>query len=201
MSPDGKQQAPVKRRSRLHVTMAWCCGLALLVVGVSWFVSQPRHPIFGKIYETDAFDYNEAQNDRLAQFLNQHLPRAIRRQPAFADHFSYPKRLHVGRFRLEWSIGGPNTGWLYFHGGWAFAPCAETNLLAVTSVPTDFYNATDSARPSKFGSEAGTNAIHVWAGEVLYARNAEETNCVYILDLARQENNKLTVHYCVASKR
>jgi hypothetical protein len=108
--------------------------------------------------------------------------------------------------QLEWSIGGTNTGWLYFADpgfgarnlGWEFAPCSETNFLNVREIPSTFHGSSDPRRAEIFGKRSTTNAINVAVGQVLFARRTD-ASAIYILKLKEQNGNKLTVDYCVAT--
>jgi len=167
------------------------------------------HPEFGKIYETTAFDLNAGRSNPVGQFLRRHLPPRILRSRHFPAYFKdQPKFLELKEVPLEWSIGGTNTGWLYFWGGlrrpktisrWEFAPSTFTNLYTVTatSLPAQFYSATDSNVPRAFGGNSNTNAIYVAQGQIVFARRTDATNKVYVLKLENQQGNSLLVHYCV----
>ena len=188
--------------------MLICLALVVLIGLRSHF---PTHPQFGAICQATAFDLNEARSDRLAVFLRGHLPERVVRSPHFPTRFKdQPRYLHLGRKQFEWSIGGTNSGWLYFWGidrnrgnvpeKWELAPCTETNLMNVTKVPAEFYGSTDPRRAKVFGESSTTNAIEVTVGQILFARRTDETNRIYILKLKEQNQNKLVVHYCVTTQ-
>ena len=107
--------------------------------------------------------------------------------------------------QLEWSIGGTNTGWLYFRDvgvrqralRWEFSPCSETNLLGVRELPADFYGSSDPRRVEVFGEESTRNAIKVAVGQILFARQIDKKSTIYVLKLKEQDGNKLIVDYCV----
>lgn len=183
--------------------------LVVVLIGLRGFL--PSHPRFGAIYETAAFDLNEARSDRLAKFLRNYLPRRVVQSPHFPARFKdQPRYLQVGLNQMEWSIGGTTTGWLYFWGvdrnngsvpgRWELAPCTQTNLLKVTDVPAEFISATHPRRTEVFGESSTTNAIKVTVGQILFARRTDETNRIYVLKLAEQNQNKLVVHYCVVTR-
>jgi hypothetical protein len=209
MQPVEQSERPLNARRRFLVLWAviFCLTLVILMGLTRCF---PSHSQFGAICETTAFDLNEARSDRLGVFLRKHLPQRVVQSPRFPSRFKdQPRYLQLGRRQCEWSIGGTNSGWLYFWGidsnrgnmpgGWELAPCAETNLLKVTQVPAEFYGSTDPRRATVFG-ESSTNAIKVTVGQILFARRTDETNRIYILKLTEQNQNKLVVHYCVADQ-
>ena len=211
MGPDEHNQRLLKKRRLLaaRVTLFGCL-VVVVLLGLKIFF--PTSPHFGGIYEATAFDLNEARSDRLAAFLRDHLPRRIVQSPHFPSRFkAQPRYLHLGNTQLEWSIGGTNTGWLYFwgigpnraltKGKWEFAPCAETNLMNVVRVPVVFYGFSDPRRAEVFGESSTPNAIKVSVGQILFARRTDETNRIYILKLKEQRRNKLVVHYCVTTQK
>ena len=131
--------------------------LALLVlVGLFSFRGLfPSHPRFGAIYEAAAFDLNEARHNPVGVFLRKHLPRRVVQSPYFPPRYKdQPRYLELKGTQLEWSIGGTNTGWLYFWDvgarprtiRWEFAPCSEKTLLSISELPADFYGASDPRR-------------------------------------------------------
>lgn len=180
----------------------------LMVAGLfSILCFLPSHSLFGGIYETSAFDLNEARSDPIGVFLRKHLPRRMVQSPNFPSRYKdQPKYFDLKGTQLEWSIGGTNTGWLYFHDpgirprvlAWEFAPSSETNLLSVRKLPTDFHGSSDPRREQVFGIST-TNAINVTVGQVLFARRTDSTNTIYILKLVEQDQNKLVVNCCFAT--
>jgi hypothetical protein len=199
-----------RRRLLACLTLLICLAAAVIFILRIYF---PTHSKFGGIYEATAFDLNEAHSDRLAVFLRDHLPARVVLSPHFPTRFKeQPRFLHLKHTQMEWSIGGTNTGWLYFHGlsrnsrktvpgKWEFAPCNETNFMNVTRVPAEFIGATNPRRATMFGESSSTNAIAVSVGQVLFARRTDETNSIYILKLTEQNQNKLVVHYCVTTQQ
>jgi hypothetical protein len=178
----------------------------LLLVGL-WLYF-PTHPKFGPIRETTAYDLNEARANRLGIFLREHLPNKIVQSPHFPETFKdQPRYLEFGDWQFEWSIGGTNAGWFYFWGidenrgcipeKWEFAPCPETDLMAVRAAPTVFYPATSPDRAKVFGDTSSTNAIKVTAGQILFVRRTDETNQIFVAKLWEQDQNKLVVRYCI----
>jgi len=199
-----------KRRALLVLLTQFICLAVVVLVRLRSYM--PTHPQFGAIHEATALDLNEARSDRLALFIRGHLPQRVVQSPNFPSRFKYqPRYLHLGRQQFEWSIGGTNTGWLYFWGidpnrgnvpgKWELAPCSETNLMNVTSVPAEFYGSTDPRRTKVFGENSTTNAIKVTVGQILFVRRTDETNCIYVLKLKEQNQNKLVVHYCVTTQQ
>jgi len=181
--------------------------VALLVL-VGFWLYFPTHPKFGAIYETRAYDLNEARANRVGVFLRKHLPDKIIRSPHFPEAFKdQPRYLKFGEWQFEWSIGGPDSGWFYFWGvdanrgcipgKWEFAPCPETDLLAVTSAPPVFYAAASPDRARVFGDTSSTNAINVTAGQILFLRRTDDTNQIFVAKLWAQDQNKLVVRYCI----
>lgn len=193
----------MKRRLFLQLALV----ALFMLVGVfsfRWFL--PSHPLYGAIYETSAFDLNEALSNPVGVFLRKHLPTRIVQSPSFPSRFkNQPKYMDLKGTPLEWSIGGTNTGWIYFWdperlqvSAWEFAPSSETNLLSVQELPTKFYGSLDPRREQVFGNST-TNAIKVTVGQVLFARQTDATNTIYILKLVEQDQNKLIVNCCVAT--
>ena len=166
----------------------------------------PTHPQFGSIYQTSAYDLNEARSNPVGAFLRSHLPRRIVQSPRFPDRYKdQPGYLDLAGHALEWSIRGTNTGWLYFweagggkQSAWEFAPCAETNLLSVHGVATQFFGPTNPQTKEVFGDRSTTNAIPVSVGQVLFARRKGGVEAVYVVQLEEQRENRLIVNYFVA---
>jgi hypothetical protein len=190
--------------------------LAVLLVGfvvIVWFGLKkllPSHPKFGPIYETAAFDVNEAATNSIAVFLRTHLPRRLVQSQMFPSRWKdQPDYLDLNGNHLEWSIGGAETGWLYFWDPepaarhrislWEFATCPERNFLSVTNIPAVFHSGADPRRVEIFGATSTPEAIPVFVTQILFARRTGETNCVYVLKLAAQDGNKLTVRYCIVN--
>jgi hypothetical protein len=184
--------------------------ICLGVVGVLALYLYPRllpsHPTFGAVYETVAVDLTEARQKKIGLFLRKHLPLRVLQSPYFPERYKdQPRYLNLLGNELEWSIGDATTGWLYFWdvkklprvSRWEFAPCSETNLFNVTSVPNEFYGPTNPGVTQAFIPGSSTNAIKVEMGQILFARLKEQQERIYILRLKEQNQNKLVVDYCV----
>jgi len=206
MEAEPKDQRRIDQR-RLVVVVTAVCALLLLIGLITPRGARPSHPVFGTVYETSAFDLNEARSDPIGIFLRKHLPRRIVQSPGFPSRFKdQPRFMDLNGVQLEWSIGGTNTGWLYFWDAdtrrsvpvWEFAPCSETNLLRVSAVPSDFFGSSDVRRAEVFGDTSSTNGIKVAAGQILFARRTGGST-IYILKLKQQAENRLLVDYCVVS--
>lgn len=208
MEPDKKNPQQIRKRRLFIMLLAFIVGLVATAL-LSLKAILPRHPRFGPIYEASAFDLNEARSNRIGIFLRKHLPRRVVQSPYFPSRYKdQPRYLDLKGTRLEWSIGGTNSGWLYFwdvdtrsgsHSKWEFAPCSKTNLLSVTNLPDEFYGSLNPRIVEVFDDSSTTNAIKVSVGQILFARRTDETNRVYLLRLSEQDGNKLVAHYCVAS--
>lgn len=203
----------------MHPRRKWFLVLLLLTGLIfAWLIGSGtaggRHAEFGNLYETAAYDLNEARANRLAVFLRTHLPQRILQARYFPERFKdQPRYLDLNGTPMEWSIGGDRAGWLYFWGitsdhglltgKWEFAPCAETRLEALTlaAIPSQFHGTTDPRLPELFGSGATTNAIKVQAGQILFARRTDESNRVYVLKLKEQTGNRLVVRYGVVEQK
>ncbi len=167
--------------------------------------SLPRHPQFGAVYQTVAFDQDAVLAEPVGGFLRKHLPTRVVLSAYFPSRFkAEPKCLDLRGAQLEWSVGGTNNGWLYFQNAvakrtarWEFAPCSETNLLGVSRVPKVFCGPSDSRRIELFGSNSTTRAIQVAHGQILFARQTDGGNRTFILKLKEQAENKLYVDYCL----
>lgn len=208
MEAEPKDQRRIRQRRLVFVVTA--VGALLLLIGlITPRGARPSHPVFGTVYETSAFDLNEARSDPIGIFLRQHLPLRFVQSPGFPARFKdQPRYMDLKGVPLEWSIGGTNTGWLYFWDAdtrrnvpvWEFAPCSETNLLSVSTLPAVFFGASDARRAEVFGDTSSTNGIKVAAGQILFARQTDGSN-IYILKLKQQDENRLLVDYCVVSPR
>lgn len=193
---------------RLTVVIA----IAAIFVATGLFTlrdSRPRHPQFGAVYQTVAFDQDAVLADPVGGFLRKHLPMRVVLSAYFPSRYrGEPKCLDLKGAQLEWSVGGSNTGWLYFQNAaakrtarWEFAPCSETNLLDVGRIPKVFCGPSDSRRIELFGSTSTTRAIQVALGQILFARRTDGGDRIYVLKLKAQAENKLYVDYCVISPR
>jgi hypothetical protein len=207
MRPDTKNQRPGRKGQLVFLTGFFAL---LAIVGLFGFRRFfPSHPLYGAVYEAAAFDLNEARSDRIGVFLRAHLPRRIVQSPHFPSRYKdQPRYLDLKGARLEWSIGGPGTGWLYFWdvesrsrvSRWEFAPCSQTNLLGVSELPTDFCGSSEPRVGGFFGESSTTNAIQVAVGQILFARRTDERSTIYILKLKEQDGNRLIVDYCVTTR-
>lgn len=181
------------------------CGGLFFLLAMLLFIEHlnSRHPHLGRIYHTSAHDLNVARGNKLASFLSDNVPRSVLQSRYYPDRLkNQPKYLQLGDHQMEWSIGGPHTGWLYFWNvdgmprtyPWELAQTSETNFAAIqpSSIPAHFLNPTNL--PSTASS---TNAISCSAGSIIFARRNDETNKIYILYLAHQQDMKLSVQYCV----
>src|SRR5207244_1523710 len=112
---------------------------------------------------------------RVGVFLRTHLPRRVVESPYFPARFKYqPRYLDLKGTKLEWSIAGTNTGWLYFFGRpdqvlgtnrWEFAPCAEVDLMNLSKIPHVYYGSSDPGKVEAFGDRSSANAIKVTVGQ------------------------------------
>lgn len=204
-TPFAQAPPPPRRKRKINIAIVVVLALGALI---GWRLFFPTHPKFGTIYETTAYDLNEARANQLGLFLRKHLPNKVVQSPHFPEAFKdQPRYLKLGDWQFEWSIGGTNTGWFYYWGitssrgsipnQWEFAPCPETDLAAVTSAPPVFYPATAPERTQVFGDTSTTNAIKVTVGQILFVRRADQTNQIFVLKLWEQNQNKLVVRYCV----
>ncbi|HRY48856.1 MAG TPA: hypothetical protein P5186_12475 [Candidatus Paceibacterota bacterium] len=205
MNPGATNQRPPRNR---RVFLLALVALLVLVGIISFRGLLPSHRRFGAIYEAAAFDLNEARYNSVGVFLRKQLPRHVVQSPLFPSRYKdQPRYLDLKGAQLEWSIGGTNTGWLYFWDvgvrpralRWEFAPCSETNLLGVSELPADFYGSSDPRRVEVFGDESTTNAIKVAVGQILFARQTDKKSTIYMLKLREQDRNKLVVDYCVTN--
>ena len=210
MSSDNSHQGPITRgKLLLIVLILFVSLLAIFFFGAN--LSVGTHPHFGAIYEAAAYDLNEANSNRVGVFLRTHLPRRILESQYFPARVKYqPRYLELRGTKLEWSIAGTNTGWLYFYGRpdqalgtnrWEFAPSVEADFMKLGEIPKDYYGSSDSRRAKVFGDSSSGNAIKVSAGKILFARRTDETNRVYVLKLTEQDRNKLLVHYCIIDQK
>jgi len=99
--------------------------------------------------------------------------------------------------------GGKTAGYLYFNstdlklGPWEFAPCSRRQLSDV--LPKDgrceFYGKEHPKGTNVFGADWGENAILVYQGQLLLARQAKAPGIVYALKLKSQEGQQVHVDY------
>jgi len=113
--------------------------------------------------------------------------------------------IRLGSSKLEWSIAGAESGYLYCssddlkQGPWEFAPCSARKLSEVR--PTDtrrkFYGGGDTNGANAFGQNwlQQENAIRVHVGDLLFARQANKPAVVYLIRLKSQESMKVQVEY------
>jgi len=80
---------------------------------------------------------------------------------------------------------------------WEFAPCAETNLLQVTKLPSAYYGSSDPRRDEIFGSTSSTNSFNIAVGQILFARWIQDTNRVFILRVKAKNGAQVLINYCV----
>ncbi len=205
-SGDQNQPKPNTRKFRWVLPVLFAG--VLVAAWFGWKSLLPRHPSFGAIHETQAADFDDWANHPIKAFLRDHLSKVIGRTSFYRKYLGRaPRYFELGGDELEWSIGGSQTGWIYFWGPefnynkanapWEFARCKETNFMAVTNVPFVFHGFADPHLGEVFGGSSTTNAIPVWVGEILFVRKQGEPDCVYVLKLEKQDRNKLLVHYCV----
>jgi hypothetical protein len=203
--PHIKSTRLVRIRKRILIAFASLFAFTAILLIAEQISS--RHPQLGRIYHTSAHDLNVVRSNPVAKFLSRNLPRSILQSKFYPERLKdQPKYLRLGDHQMEWSIGGPQTGWLYFWNvdhmprayPWEFAETDQTNFLSLqrASIPTLFKGPADL--PAHAPS---TNAINCSAGAILFARHRDETNKSYILHLQRQEENKLFVEYCVVPIR
>ena len=196
----------VSRVRRLALRLLLCFVLLVASLFLLDFYNS-RHPHLGRIYHTSAHDLNVARSNPLATFLSRTLPRAVVQSSLYPDRLKdQPKYLRIAAHQLEWSIGGPHTGWLYFWNvdempkrryPWEFAETTETNFLSLRA--RTFPPLSKPLQPST--NTPSTNAIHVQAGAIIFARHTDEPKTTYILHLQKQQNDKLAVQYCVIGGR
>ena len=106
---------------------------------------------------------------------------------------------------MEWSLanGGETAGYLYFNstdpmlGPWEFAPCSRKQLSEV--LPKDgrceFYGKDHPNGTNVFGTDWDPNALLVYKGQLLLARQAKAPGIVYALKLKSQEGQQVQVDY------
>jgi len=195
-----------KRHLKLALPLVFIAGSLGVLVWLGGDDSVGTHPRFGPIYAATA---SEGDASPLVQFARRHVPRSILRSRYFPSRLKgQPSYLELGRFHMEWSSAGDRAGWLYFWDlsypssllAWEFAPCVETDLMKVSAIPSarEFVGPSNPAGCQAFGFGSGTNAINVYAGQIVFARRALETNRVYIIEFQKAEQTRTLVHYCVA---
>lgn len=196
-----------KRRLKRALLLVFIAGFLGVLVWLGRDNSVGTHPRFGPIHAATA---SEGGSGRLVQFVHQHVPRSILRSRYFPSRFKgQPRYLELGRFQMEWSTAGDRAGWLYFWDlssppsplAWEFAPCVETDLMKVSAIPSarEFVGPANPAGCQAFGFGSGTNALNIYAGQIIFARRTLETNRVYIIEFQKVEQTRILVHYCVAA--
>lgn len=210
MTSEDSQQGPITRRRLLLIVLILFVSL-LAIVFFTTNLSVGTYAHFGPIYEAVAYDLNEARSNQVGVFLRTHVPRRIVESPYFPTRLKYqPRYLDLKGTRLEWSIAGTNTGWLYFYGRpdqvlgtnrWQFAPCIEGDFMNLGEIPTDYYGSSDPRRTKVFGDSSSGNAIKVSVGQILFARRTDETSRVYVLKLKEQDRNRLLLNYCMTDQK
>jgi hypothetical protein len=183
--------------------------LSLTIASFYFAGSLPRHPTFGAVYAASASEVGDSQMEFIRGLFRRYIPRRVLQSPHFPSRFKdQPTYLRLGSTQLEWSTGGQDKGWLYFwrvdvwpktpH--WEFAPSANTNLMEVTTIPSDFCGAFDPRRAAVFGEISNTNAIQVAEGQILFARTTQRRDRTYIILLQKQHEKEVVLRYCVATQ-
>jgi hypothetical protein len=205
-----------RKRTRLFAKLA-LAGLALVAVMIVIAILSPagragRHLEFGAIYQTMAADLNAARDSRAGQLLRRFLPSSIVASRYFPERFRMePRFMDVDGHPMEWSLDGPQSGWLYFHdlegssaiNAWRFAPSPATSLqeMTVRNIPHRFHGANDPNMATIFGGGSSSNAISISVGQTLFAQRIENTNVVYVLRAKAQAGDCVTFEYCVFKPR
>ena len=188
---------------------------SLLLLGVVVFRGCfPSHPQFGPIYDVTAMELdNEPGRSKVAEFLRKNLPRRILQSPYFPERYKndLARYVDLGEAQLYWSVGGTNSGWLYFwgrgaygglaHDKWEFAPCIETDLRRVTEFPAVFYGSRDPALTNVFGESASTNAIKVSDGQIVFARWVPEPKLMFLFRFGERHDDQVRIKYCLEDRR
>lgn len=204
-------------RSWRHKWRALLTTSALVVVVSSVVVSQacfPSHPRFGPIYYVTARELdNQPGRSGFAEFLRKNLPRRVVQSRFFPQQYKndLARFVDLGDAQLYWSVGGTNSGWLYFWGAdprggialdkWEFAPSAETDLNRVFEFPTTFYSSTNLQLTNVFRESASTNAIKVTDGQIVFARWLAEPKLRFVFRFGERFDDKVKVTYCIDDQR
>jgi hypothetical protein len=103
------------------------------------------------------------------------------------------ERLDIGGYKMEWSMAGNTTGYLYFDQIWEFAPFSKPNLDDVTldDFQTVFASEGESEQIRSFfqwpyPNQEPKRAINVKEGQIVFARLRENPSTVYVIQLLNQ---------------
>src|SRR5256714_2438350 len=137
----------------------------------------PRHPEFGRIYQTH---FNETPKGL----------EKITRGPLHSLFNDTAGCMRLGSTMLFWNLASnasfPKTGYLYFGDRplhkWEFAPCRHTRLGDVTGQDLDcqFYGSQHPRGKAAFGASWRTNALYVAEGQVFFARSVSYPSVIYV---------------------
>jgi hypothetical protein len=118
-----------------------------------------------------------------------------------------PDLFMMGSSPLQWSAGGGvGKGYIYMNHPlldatplWEFALSARTQLADVgrDDLNAEFYGMNDSRGSNVFGTNWRGHAIRVPEGQVFLARVVGDASMVYVIRLAKQEQNRgrMTIEY------
>jgi hypothetical protein len=107
---------------------------------------------------------------------------------------------------MEWSVSDSisGTGWLYFHkpgtnrAVWEFAPCRRARLeeLAARDLQGEFYSM-DTVGEQKIldAGKQPSRSFRVRTGEMYFARQVDNTNQIFAVELTNQKGGFLEVHF------
>ena len=200
-----------KNRQRImhRVLVGTLVVLSLTIASFYFAGSLPRHPTFGAVYAASASEVGDSQMELIKGLFRRYIPRRVLQSSYFPSRFKDQSTyLRLGNTQLEWSTGGQETGWLYFWqvDVWPKTPCwevalsANTNLMEVTTIPSDFCGASDPRRAAVFGEISNTNALRVAEGQILFARTTQRRDRTYVMLLQEQRDKEVLVRYCVATQ-
>jgi hypothetical protein len=108
--------------------------------------------------------------------------------------------------KLAWSSGSPGkTGYFYFEKTgfnwtpyWEFAPCDVTRIedLDGKSIKARFYGLfTPGRKQSHLGWTGSIQSIQVKVGEVLLARNTEDSQTIFVVQILGQQHDQECMRY------